>query len=162
MRKISLLWCLFILFSSMFSQFSSPIGINQSILIETYLYEIDSIEIDLSRRSIDSIDINTFKGYSKLEKLFLEDNKLKKLEYGLFNHLSNLRELWLESNFIISIDRNVFVGLNLLQKVCLNGNPISLMFPSNIEPLCDTNPNCNIKINENCLKDTTSSKNNKI
>jgi len=84
----------------MFSQFSSPIGINQSLLIETYLYEIDSIEIDLSRRSIDSIDINTFKGYNKLEKLFLEDNKLKKLEYGLFNHLSNLRELWLESNII--------------------------------------------------------------
>jgi hypothetical protein len=80
-----------------FIQFSSPIGINQSILIETYLYEIDSIEIDLSRRSIDSIDINTFKGYSKLEKLFLEDNKFNKLEYGLFNHLSNLRELWLEN-----------------------------------------------------------------
>jgi Leucine-rich repeat (LRR) protein len=143
-----------------FTQLSSSVGINQSILIETYLYEIDSIEIDLSRRSIDSIDINTFKGYSKLEKLFLEDNKLKKLEYGLFNHLSNLRELWLESNIIVSIDRNVFVGLNLLQKVCLNDNPISLMFPSNIKPLCDTNPNCNIKINENCLKDTTSNKNN--
>ena len=139
-----------------FTQLSSSVGINQSILIETYLYEIDSIEIDLSRRSIDSIDINTFKGFNKLEKLFLEDNKLKKLEYGLFNHLSNLRELWLESNFIISIDRNVFVGLNLLQKVCLNGNPISLMFPSNIEPLCDTNPNCNIKINENCIKDASS------
>ena len=58
-----------------FIQLSSSVGINQSILIETYLYEIDSIEIDLSRRSIDSIDINTFKGYSKLEKLFLEDNK---------------------------------------------------------------------------------------
>ena len=145
-----------------FTQLSSSVGINQSILIETYLYEIDSIEIDLSRRSIDSIDINTFKGYSKLEKLFLEDNKLKKLEYGLFNHLSNLRELWLESNIIVSIDRNVFVGLNLLQKVCLSDNPISLMFPSNIKPLCDTNLNCNIKINENCLKDTTSSKNNKI
>jgi Leucine-rich repeat (LRR) protein len=141
-------------------QLTCSVGINQSILIETYLYEIDSIEIDLSRRSIDSIDVNTFKGYNKLEKLFLEDNKLKKLEYGLFNHLSNLRELWLESNIIVSIDRNVFVGLNLLQKVCLNDNPISIMFPSNIKPLCDTNPNCNIKINENCLKDTTSNKNN--
>ena len=137
---------------------TSSVGINQSILIETYKYEIDSIEIDLSNRSIDSIEINTFKGYNKLEKLFLEDNKLRKLEYGLFNHLSNLRELWLESNIIISIDRNVFEGLNLLQKVCLNDNPISLMFPNNIKPLCDTNPNCNIKINENCIKDTTSKK----
>jgi hypothetical protein len=38
-----------------------------------------SIEIDLSKRGIDSIDINTFKGYNKLEKLFLENNKLRKL-----------------------------------------------------------------------------------
>jgi hypothetical protein len=75
---------------------TASVGINQSLLIETYKYEIDSIEIDLSRRSIDSVDINTFKGYNKLEKLFLEDNKLRKLEYGLFNHLLNLRELWLE------------------------------------------------------------------
>ncbi len=99
---------------------------------------LDSNEIDLSESSIDSIDINTFKGYNKLEKLFLHDNKLNKLEYGLFNNLTNLRELWLESNNIISIDRNVFVGLNNLEKVCLKDNPISLMFPTNIKPLCET------------------------
>jgi len=136
-------------------QLTCSVGINQSILIETYLYEIDSIEIDLSRRSIDSIDVNTFKGYNKLEKLFLDDNKIRQLDYGVFNHLLNLKELWLESNNIVSIDRNVFVGLNQLEKVCLNDNPISVMFPSNIKPLCDTNPNCSIKINEKCIKDTT-------
>jgi hypothetical protein len=139
-------------------QLTCFVGINQSILIETYLYEIDSIEIDLSRRSIDSIDVNTFKGYNKLEKLFLDDNKIRQLDYGVFNHLLNLKELWLESNNIISIDRNVFVGLNQLEKVCLNDNPISVMFPSNIKPLCDTNPNCNIKIKERCIKDTASNK----
>ena len=37
--------------------------------------------------SIDSIEINTFKGFKKLEKLFLENNKIKQLEYGLFNEL---------------------------------------------------------------------------
>jgi hypothetical protein len=136
-------------------QLTCSVGINQSILIATYLYEIDSIEIDLSRRSIDTIDVNTFKGYNKLEKLFLDDNKLRQLDYGVFNHLLNLKELWLESNNIVSIDRNVFVGLNQLEKVCLNDNPISVMFPSNIKPLCDSNPNCNIKINEKCIKDAT-------
>ena len=114
--------------------------------------------MDISESSIESIDINTFNSYNKLENLYLQDNKLKQLEYGLFNHLLNLKELWLESNNIVSIDRNVFVGLNKLEKVCLSDNPISLLFPSNIKPLCDSNPNCNIKINENCIKDTTSKK----
>ena len=112
----------------------------------------------MSRRSIDTIDVNTFKGYNKLEKLFLDDYKLRQLDYGVFNHLLNLKELWLESNNIVSIDRNVFIGLNQLEKVCLNDNPISVMFPSNIKPLCDSNPNCNIKINEKCIRDSTSNK----
>jgi hypothetical protein len=72
--------------------------------------------------------------------------------------LSNLRELWLESNVIVSIDRNVFVGLDKLKKVCFNDNPIRLMFPIKIKPLCDTNPNYSIKINKKCIKDTTSNK----
>jgi Leucine-rich repeat (LRR) protein len=137
-------------------------GINQSILIQKYGFSIDSNEIDLSESSIDSIDINTFKGYNKLEKLYLHDNKLRQLEYGLFNNLTNLRELWLESNNIISIDRNVFAGMNKLEKVCLNDNPISLMFPNMIKPLCDSNPNCSIKINEKCIKETTTISNNLI
>jgi hypothetical protein len=47
--------------------------------------------------------------YTKLEKLYLEENKIKKLENGLFNHLDSLKEVWLESNNIISIDRNVVI-----------------------------------------------------
>ena len=129
---------------------------------QKYGFKIDSNEIDLSESSIESIDINTFNSYNKLENLYLQDNKLKQLEYGLFNHLLNLKELWLESNNIVSIDRNVFVGLNKLEKVCLSDNPISLLFPSNIKPLCDSNPNCSIKINEKCIKDTTTSNNYEI
>jgi Leucine-rich repeat (LRR) protein len=138
-------------------QLTYSAGINQSLLIEKYGFSIDSVEIDLSERSIDSIDINTFKGYNSLEKLYLEDNKLSQLEYGLFNHLFNLRELWLQSNNIVSIHRNVFKDLNKLEKVCLSGNPISEMFPSNLKPLCESNSNCNIKINEKCVRDINSS-----
>jgi len=140
-------------------QLTSSIGINQSLLIQKYGFDINSVEIDLSERSIDSIEINTFKGYTKLEKLYLEENKIERIENGLFNHLTNLRELWLESNKIISIERNVFNGLNSLEKVCISNNPISIMFPSNIKPLCDTNPICTIKINEKCIKDVTSNSN---
>jgi Leucine-rich repeat (LRR) protein len=137
-------------------QLTSSIGIDQSLLIENYGFDIDSTEIDLSRKSIDSIDINTFKGFTKLEKLFLDDNKIKQLEYGLFNHLSNLKEIWLESNSIVTVDKNVFVGLNKLEKVCITDNPISLAFPNSIKPLCDTNPNCKINVNEKCFKDIQS------
>ena len=147
-----------LLLTACIPQLTYCVGINQSILIQKYGFKIDSNEIDLSESSIDSMDVNTFKGYNNLEILYLEDNKLKQLEYGLFNHLLNLKELWLESNNIVSIDRNVFVGLNKLEKVCLSDNPISLLFPSNIKPLCDSNPNCSIKINEKCIKDTTSNK----
>ena len=139
-------------------QLASSIGINQSLLIQKYGFNIDSVVIDLSERSIDTIDINTFIGFTKLEKLYLEENKIKQLENGLFNHLESLKEVWLESNIIISIDKNVFVGLNNLEKVCLKDNPISIMFPTNIKPLCDTNPMCTIKINEKCIKDIPSKK----
>jgi Leucine-rich repeat (LRR) protein len=139
-------------------QLASSIGINQSLLIQKYGFNIDSVVIDLSERSIDTIDINTFIGYTKLEKLYLEENKINQLANGLFNHLESLKEVWLESNNIISIDRNVFVGLNNLEKVCLKDNPISIMFPTNIKPLCETNPMCTIKINEKCIKDIPSKK----
>ena len=137
-------------------QLASSIGLNQSLLIQKYGFDINSVEIDLSERSIDTVEINTFKGYNNLERLHLEENKIKQLEYGLLNHLVNLKEVWLESNNIVSIDRNVFVGLNKLEKVCLNDNPISQMFPGNIKPLCDTNPFCTIKKNEKCMRDMTS------
>jgi Leucine-rich repeat (LRR) protein len=139
-------------------QLASSIGINQSLLIQKYGFNIDSVVIDLSERSIDTIDINTFIGFTKLEKIHLEENKINQLANGLFNHLESLKEVWLESNNIISIDRNVFVGLNNLEKVCLKDNPISIMFPTNIKPLCDTNPMCTIKINEKCIKDIPSKK----
>jgi Leucine-rich repeat (LRR) protein len=139
-------------------QLASSIGINQSLLIQKYGFNIDSVVIDLSERSIDIIDISTFIGFIKLEKIYLEENKINKLANGLFNHLESLKEVWLESNNIISIDRNVFVGLNNLEKVCLKDNPISIMFPTNIKPLCDTNQKCTIKINEKCIKDIPSKK----
>ena len=144
------------IFFAIIIQQATSIGLNQSLLIQKYGYDLNSVVIDLSENSIDIIDSNTFIGYTKLEKLYLEENKIKQLEYGLLNHLVNLKEIWLQSNSIVSINRNVFVGLNKLEKVCLSDNPISQMFPANIKPLCDTNPICTININEKCIRDITS------
>ena len=65
-------------------------------------------------------------------------------------------------DILLRCNPRVFVDLNKLEKVCLNDNPISLMFPNNIKPLCDSNPNCSIKINEKCIKETTIIGNNLI
>ena len=132
------------------------IDLNQTILFQKYGYNINSIEIDLSSSSIELIDINTFKDMYNLEKLYLDDNKIKQLGNGVFQDLINLRVLWLESNNIISIDRNIFINLNKLELVCLSNNPISSMFPNNVKPLCNDakNPECKIEITDKCNKNT--------
>ena len=50
-------------------QQTSSVGIDHSLLIETYIYEID-----LSKRSVGSVDMNTNKDYDKFLKVFLEEN----------------------------------------------------------------------------------------
>jgi len=129
--------------------------LNQSVLLQIYGYSFDTVRIDLSQQSIDYIEINTFKDFKKLEILHLEDNKIERIEAGLFTGLDNLRELWLETNKIVSIDKKIFQGLNELELVCMKNNPISALFPTNLRPLCDTNPKCTIKITESCSKKTT-------
>jgi Leucine-rich repeat (LRR) protein len=129
--------------------------INQILLIQDYKYTLNSTSIDLSGKSINLIDINTFEGYRNLEVLNLEDNKINRLDKGIFEDLINLRELYLESNIIISIEKNIFIGLNKLEKVCIHDNPISNMFPNSVKSLCDLNPKCEITINDKCLRETT-------
>ena len=49
--------------------------LNSSVLTDKYGYSTDSVVIDLSENSIDSIDLTTFKNYVKLEVLYLDENK---------------------------------------------------------------------------------------
>ena len=58
-----------------------------------YDYSKDSYQIDLSRLSLDTIDLGTFAGFNNLQLLFLENNKITKIEQGMFNGLSSFREL---------------------------------------------------------------------
>ena len=130
--------------------------LNETILFETYGYSVDSIIIDLNGQSIDVIDSDTFKYYTKLKVLYLDDNKLKSINNLIFNNLNQLNEIWIESNNIIQIDKNAFIGLNNLKLICLNNNPISDMFPNKLTNLCDlNNQECQIKINEKCTNKTS-------
>ena len=70
--------------------------LNETILFETYGYSVDSIIIDLNGQSIDVIDSDTFKYYTKLKVLYLDDNKLKSINNLIFNDLNQLNEIWIE------------------------------------------------------------------
>ena len=114
-------------------------------------YNTDSVLIDLSKKSIESIEKNTFQGYNKLEIIYLQDNKLLRLDNESFKYLVNLKELWLEDNSLIDIDLNTFRELYNLQKVCLFNNPISALFPSILNNLCILNIKCNIIYTDKCI-----------
>ena len=131
-------------------------ALNKSILIEQFGYSLNSDYIDLSGQNIDLIDVNTFDGFDQLEELYLEKNKINKIENGLFNKLTKLRELWLESNAIVSIDRNSFFGSNDLELVCLSKNPVSVLFPNSLASICETNKKCVVKITEICIRKESS------
>ena len=134
---------------------TSAISLNQGVLIETYGFDINSVEIDLGDQNINEIDIDTFNGFNNLEILNLEGNLITRLD-NVFIGLLNLRELWLQSNRIISVDFNIFVGLNKLEKVCFVDNPISEMYPERIKQFCSSNPKCVIYVDEKCIKTTPS------
>jgi Leucine-rich repeat (LRR) protein len=130
----------------------SCIHLNKSNLFSIFNYSVNSEFIDLSNQQIESIDVLTFTDLKQLKLLHLENNQLTRIEIGHFKGLSQLREIWLESNSLISIDRNAFVGLNNLELVCMYDNPISNLFPSLLQPLCDSNTRCNLKIKEKCVQ----------
>ena len=56
------------IFLAIIFKHTTAISLNQSLLFQKYGYNINSVEIDLSEQSIDTIEINIFKGYTKLNK----------------------------------------------------------------------------------------------
>ncbi len=126
--------------------------LNQTILFQYFGYSNTSDVIDLSNQNITSIDRLTFRGLSKLGYLYLQNNKLERLEGELFLDLLGLRQIWFESNNIVSIDDATFytgfLTPNIKRIVCLNDNPFIQNNPEkNI--ICH---NCIVKTNEKCQK----------
>jgi hypothetical protein len=123
--------------------------LNKNTLVQKY--SLDTVYIDLTAQSINSIDSAAFYGFKSLKILYLNDNKLNELNPGLFENLFQLQEIWLESNNIQSLNSNLFSGLNNLEKICLYDNPISkLQESSEINKLCGSNSKCSVKLNEKC------------
>ena len=125
--------------------------LNSTVLIENYGYPSNSTLISLFSQDIESIDENTFNGFSRLETLYLHENKLNRLEPFLFKNLFNLKVLWLESNKLVSLDKNLLNGLINLEQVCLFNNPISIIYPDSLKDICNSSPKCVVKITETCV-----------
>lgn len=63
---------------------------------------------DLSFNKIVQITDRVFAGLGSLERLYLNNNHIKNIEYYGFRNLHELKELYLHSNIINQLDLNVF------------------------------------------------------
>ncbi len=107
-------------------------------------------QLDLSSLGIQTIHYDTFNGLSNLEKLNLDYNKLRKIDFNL-KDLYNLKYLSLQFNEIVQFGKNELVGLNQLELVCLYNNPLSALFPTSLSDLCSSNPKCIVNTVSKCL-----------
>jgi len=70
-----------------------------------------------------------------VQKLFLNHNKIEKIEEASLAHLQNLKELSLRGNKLSSIEPGMFRGLYRLQKLYLNYNEIKSIAANSFEDL---------------------------
>ena len=76
------------------------VELNREFLVEKYGKDklFNETIIDISNNHIRKIDSNTFKGLTKLERLWLSDNEIVEMDVKSFESLSKLKGLYLENN----------------------------------------------------------------
>lgn len=79
----------------------------------------------LDSNKLTKIEPNLFNGLSSLEILYLGNNQLARIDDDSFNGLSNLKELYLGNNRLKTIDGSPFNGLLNLRKLELHNNRLS-------------------------------------
>jgi Leucine-rich repeat (LRR) protein len=84
----------------------------------------NKISYSLSAKKIISINPNAFNGFTKLEKLILDHNKISELKVDTFNRLTSLKELDLKWNSINIVEPGAFNGLINLKILVLRDNKI--------------------------------------
>jgi Leucine-rich repeat (LRR) protein len=85
-------------------------------------------KLSLAGNKLSSIDAQLFQHQKKLTKLSLSNNELVSLggeDGGPFRHLTNLKELWLNDNRLDKLERDVFANLKSLLKLYLHGNRLA-------------------------------------
>nr|QBP05251.1 toll-like receptor 23f [Boleophthalmus pectinirostris] len=87
------------------------------------------------RNRIVTIRESDFKGFTKLEALFLGQNDMEHIENGAFSDLSALTQLNLKSNSLTELTDNMFEGLTNLRILNLYNNKIDHISPLAFKPL---------------------------
>ena len=109
-------------------------------------------EITLSCYSIRMIDVNTFKGLTKLKILSLYENNIEYIDSRLFIDTRyeglNLLELNLWNNQLRRIHSETFIGLPNLKILSLSFNQIEVLHPNAFEGLSNLKE---LRLNNNCL-----------
>ncbi|MYK91572.1 MAG: leucine-rich repeat protein, partial [Synechococcus sp. SB0669_bin_8] len=81
--------------------------------------------LNLSRRSLPTLQANDFNGLSSMVILRLTNSGLTSLDKDIFKGLSSLEWLWLDSNSFSSLDKDIFKGLSSLKELYLHANQLS-------------------------------------
>ena len=63
----------------------------------------------------------------------------------------------------MAIDKSSFLNLNNLQRVCLNNNPITTLFPTDLLTfICTNHINCTVSFIDKCIRNNTLHKINNV
>lgn len=89
---------------------------------EVFLKSIFLTEFQCSFCGITSIYEQTLSELPNLQKLFLNSNKISKLNHKMFLKNSNITTIFLEHNILSDIPMNVFDVIKKLKSLCIDGN----------------------------------------
>jgi hypothetical protein len=81
----------------------------------------------LNRNRLSKLNVGAFEGLSNLEQLCLDNNQLETLNVGVFEGLSNLTNLFLENNQLKTLHAGTFDSLKNLYKIDLFENNLTLL-----------------------------------
>ncbi len=100
-------------------------------------FQTGVVEIDLSRRSIITIDLDAIQELQNLEILNLEDNLIEKIDFAPFRKHPALVNLDVSNNKIEVVDLTVLKTMKKLQRLDLRNNPIDALEAADLLQLKD-------------------------
>ena len=85
--------------------------------------------LDLGWKIIDKVHPNASESFKHLQKLYLNDNRIKHLSVDVFKSLSRLNVLYLSNNKLLTLDYNLFSPLQVLKELHISNNTIQDLNP---------------------------------
>ena len=120
--KLSL--ALALIFLQMIANLRAQIHLNRSNLVSICKCDLTGEIIDLTSKSIGSIDAFTFHGLN-VSEISLSDNHLTLLDKLTFQNMPNLEVLYLPFNQISQLHPEIFKGLSNLKELYLSENKLT-------------------------------------